>query len=62
MSFLKGKDNLADLLTRAYKATLQSIKKIALPKFVKSGFEDKLPQYKIWTVDEWTQFIIDNLN
>ena len=60
MSFLRGEDNLADFLTRAYKATLPSIKKVALPKFVKSGFEDNLPQYKVWTIEEWTQFIMDN--
>ena len=37
MSFLKGEDNLADFLTRAYKATIPSIKKVALPRFVKPG-------------------------
>ena len=52
MSFLKGEDNLADFLTRAYKATLPSIKRVALPRVVKSGFEDNLPQCKVWTVDE----------
>ena len=61
-SYLKGTDNLADWLSRAYSADLPDQKRLALPRFVKQELDDVLPSYKIFTQDEWKQFVLDNPN
>lgn len=62
ISYLRGGDNLADWLSRAYSANLPDIKRVALPRYIKSELDNVLPSYKIWTVEEWKQFVSDNPN
>ena len=62
VSYLKGSDNLADWLSRAYSADLPDKQRIALPRYIKSDLEDVLPSYTIFSIEEWKQFVIDNPN
>ncbi len=62
VSYLKGSDNLADWLSRAFSADLPDKQRIALPRYIKSDLEDVLPSYKIFTIEEWKQFVQTNPN
>ncbi len=62
ISYLKGQDNLADWLSRAYSANLPDVKRLALPRYIKPELDAILPSYKIWTTDEWRTFVDQHPN
>ncbi len=60
LSYLRGQDNLADWLSRAYSADLPDLKRLALPTYVKQELDDVLPSYTIFTQQEWKEFVNQN--
>ena len=62
VSYLKGSDNLADWLSRAYSAELPDKQRIALPRYIKTDLDTILPSYTIFTIQDWKKFVDDNPN
>ena len=62
VSYLKGSDNLADWLSRAFSADLPDKQRIALPRYIKSDLDEVLPSYTIFSIEDWKKFVQANPN